>query len=330
MGDENPSAAPGNAASIPAGGPAEPTKTDPRVAALAILKAGATDQKPEAPAAQSAPAKADGEKPAAAPEAPAEKPNERLSSGFAKLAREKAALHSEREAMKAEKAELAAWKEHQAKIKADPANILDVHGVTLEQLAEAYLARTAGKTEPTADERVAALEAKLTEREKAEKDAADKAKQDAEAASRTEAVKRGVAVVESNLDAATYPTIVALGEHEQVFKALGAYALKHELAQEEITVDLMKTVALEVEKGLVDEISGVVEKAPHIAARVTAPRKTEPSTRQEPSGAQGTSSMSLASAAVSGAPPPQERTGYTKEELRKMALAHFAKPSAQA
>src|SRR5436190_888247 len=75
------------------------------------------------------------------------------------------------DALKAEKAEIAAWKANQDKIKANPAAVLDVYGLTIEQVAEAYLRTTAGTAEPTAEERLAALEAEKAARLKADEDA---------------------------------------------------------------------------------------------------------------------------------------------------------------
>jgi hypothetical protein len=261
---------------------------------------------------------------------PAEK--DRLSSGFAKLARDKAAVLERQRAVDARAGELKTWTDLKAKIAADPAAVLELLGAdsqaALELVAEAYLKRNSGRTEPTAEDRLAALEAERT-RERADRET--QATKDREAAQQR-AVDAGKEIVRDVVAgekvAAQFPTINGLGEHEQVFTALSDYVARHKIPSAQVTTDLVLVVAAEVEKALIEEVSGLVSKAPHIAARVATPAKQPaPTGHTTVSGAQGTSSTSLASSEVNGAPPPQPGRRYTREELSKMALAHFASPT---
>lgn len=312
--------------------PAAPAAVDPRAAALKHFAPEATpDTKAPAPSASSDSTPAEGNPetapataaPAAAEEEKGTPPAEqepKLREGYARLARDKAKLLSERKAIDARAAELKAWDDIRAKVKASPAAVLAAHGLTLEQVAEDYLRQEAGATAPTVEDKLATLQAKQDARDAAEKAATEQTA----AQQRQSAIEAGVNVVKETVasEAAKYPTIMALGEHKQVFDALGQYAQRHGLGPDDITTDLVKVVAVEVEKQLAEDLSGLVEKVPHIARRAQAPQT--PATGQPTSpGAKGTSAVTLASAAVSEAPPPQPRKGYTVEELRKLALAKF-------
>lgn len=320
-------------AAPPAATPA-PAPVDPRAEALkAFAPAAEAAQDPKAPAPSvseagtPAEAKTEGAPDTAAPVAAEEKPAEqepKLREGYARLARDKAKLLADRRAVDADRAALTSWRETQAKVKASPAAVLEAHGLTLEQVAEDYLKREAGTQAPSTDDRVNDIAARLAAREAAE----TKATETAAEQQRHAAVEAGVNVVKDivTASASDFPTIAALGEHRQVFDALGQYAQRHGLAPADITTDLVTVVAREVEKALNEEMSGLVEKVPHIAQRAQAPAKPAAGqpTRQ---GAQGTSAVTLASSAVSEAPPPQPRRGYTTDELRKLALAQFSKDS---
>lgn len=331
MATETPPAATGTAA------PETPaTPVDPRAAALAVLNGGQPDATPKA---ASAPAVAAAEgttpstasppssgEPAATAKAPAEgeQQKDRLSAGYARLAREKASLLEQRKALEAEATAYRGWKANADKVKADPASVLELHGLTLEQVAAAYLAREAGQPAPSPEDRIAALEAEKAARLKSEEDARKKVEDETKAATIRQARETGLAVVREQLTADAFPTVVALGEHEQVFEALGQYVVRHNIPADQITTDLLKLVAAGVEKALADDIGGVIEKVPHIAKRAPTPSTTQSATGQPTaSGAQGTSATSLASSEVSGAPAPQPGRRYTNAELQKMALAHF-------
>lgn len=334
--------------------PAEPAKVDPRAAALAMFEnanthkeAGAFAPGPKASAPAGA---ATGTQPAGHAETgtppgssdpsttppsgesseqkPAGEQKDRLSAGYARLARKEAALLEQRKQLETERAEYLAWKAAADKVKADPAAILELHGKTLEEVAAAYLAREAGQPQPSPEERIAALEREKADRAKLEDDARKKADDEAKAAQAKQIHAAGVQVVVDVLDATTFPTIVALGEHEQAFDALKNYVALHKIPRDQVTTDLLKQVAAGVEQALADDIGGVIEKVPHIAKRAPTPSTEKPANGQPTaSGAQGTGSTSLASAEVSGAPAPQPGRRYTREELRAMAMAHFAAPS---
>lgn len=325
---ELPTTPPG-APAAPAAPPAEPAKVDARAAALAVLNGG------EPPAALPAPAPGSPDAPGdklldpAPPAEPADEPlspealrkrGEDLRRGFGKLAAEKASLLAQRQANATRLEAGRRWEDAQAKVKADPAAVLELHGISLEDVASAYL-RRAGAEPPTAEDRVARLEEEVATRRAAEeKDATDRAETDRQAR-----VAAGVDVVRSHLGAAPdkYPAIVALDHSAQVFEAVGKYAAQHQLAPADINVRLVDLVAAEYEKALTEELGGLVSKVPHIAARTTQPRQPASNGHVQP-GAQGTSSTTLANAAVSEAPPPQPRRGFTKEELRAKALALFS------
>lgn len=314
MADEATLAAP--AVSAPVALPEATTKLDPVAAADAIMRG-------ETPATPTT----------AEPAVPAtpEPGEERLSSGFAALARQKAKLHQREQALKAEGAEITQLKELRTKMATDAAAVLDMFpGLTpqqaLEKVATAYLERSQGAPAASTDDRVSELQARIDARDKAEKDARDAAARESETTLRTAAIDAGINVVKSVLAETpdAYPTITALGEHQQVFDALGAYAKKHNLSQDEITVDLLKKIAPAIEKQLAEEYSALVGKVPHIAARVATPRPNQsPTGNPTGSGAQGNSSSSLASTVVSGAPPHQPDRRFSIEELNRMALDMF-------
>lgn len=303
---------PAPAASAQVAQPVAETPLDPRAAAQAILRG-------ETPTAAE-PAKPEGETPAVA--APEE--TERLSAGFAKLARQKASLLEKQKAFDAQGAEYKAFAEAKAKIAADPAAVLELHGLTLEQVAEAYLKRSADQGEPSTDDRLAELQARIDARDKADEEARTRDNERTRAAAVDAAINVVKSVVDESVD--KFPTIAATGEHGQVWEALSKYVQLHKIPESQVNTDLVRTIAAAVEQELAEEYSGLVSKVPHIAARVTAPRQPTPSAgHTTDSGAQGNSSNSLASSQTSGAPPPQPANRrYTVEELRKQALAMFA------
>lgn len=340
MADEaTPVAAPASAQAAPAAAsPATPAPVDPRAAALELFKLAETAPKAPTDAGTAAPASTD---PAASPEAvapkadeakPQEPPpqqDERLSRGFAKLANQKAALLAREQNLTKRETDLKTYDDLRAKIASDPAAVLDLLGASspqeaLERVAEAYMARNGTAPAKTAEERVAELERQQAERDRL---AADRETQQQEAL-RQAAIEQAVGIVTRTLQvpgvAEQFATINALGEHRQVFDTLQAYVEKHKIPKEQVTTDLVKVVAAEVEAALVEEYSGLVVKVPHIAARVTPPREQPaPPGQRTADGANGSSSTTLAGSALNGAPPHQPPRRRTPEELRAEALKHF-------
>lgn len=312
---------------------------DPRAAALQVLQNAEAlrSAAPKAEAAAAAPAgdtagkAADGATAQAAPSPADDAPTpealrqrgEDLRRGFGKLATEKAALLKSQQENKAAVEAAKRWNEIQAQIKADPAAVLEAHGLTLEQVAEAYLIRTAGKPQPTVED----LQRRLDERDAAERAAADKRQADEAAATAQSKYDGALSIVRSRLEAAAdkYPATIARGEFAEVHRALSAYVHRHQIPIEQVTLDTLDVVAAAYEEArqeqLAEEVSGLVSKVPKIAARVAPPRTEMAPSGTNGSGAKGTSSATLAASAISEAPPPAPKKSYTKEELQRAALA---------
>ncbi len=334
MADENAiPAATGGAAPTPAAAP-----VDPNAAALALFKKAdpAADPKAPAPSASSpggseagkaASAPGTAEPAVAEPDAGLKAQREQLSRGFAKLASQRAEIEAHRQELK----HLQRWADADTKVKADPAAVLELHGLTLEQVAEAYLKRQAGG-QPTVEDRVAQLEAeRRAAAEKATKDA-----EQAQAQSVQEARANGVAAIAGHLQLAAdkYPVTLARGEAEHVFDAVMKYGATHGIdfsaLPPQTTTELVTMVATAYEEArqaqVDEEISSLAPKVPKLAARFAPPK---PDGQTAPSG--GTHSGAQASSVTlvgtpSEAPPPQQPTGrLSKAELERRALEVFAK-----
>lgn len=300
--------------------PAAPA-ADPKAPAPSVSSSGT----PEAGKAATAPGTAEpvaGDPPADALKAQ----REQLSRGFAKLAGAKAEVQAAQERIKVAQR----WEDGHAKVKADPASVLELHGITLEQVAEAYLKRGAGGV-PSVEDRVAQLEAeRVAAAEKAAK--AGEAQQTQAA---QEAHANGVAAVQGHLQIAAdkYPVTLAKGEAGQVFQAVLRYGSTHNIdfgaLTPQATTELVSMVANayeETRQAQVDEeVSALVTKVPRLAARFVPPKAETPTapageTRQ---GAQA-SSVTLVGTG-SEAPPPQPAGRLSKAELERRALEHFQK-----
>ena len=338
--------APAVTTTAPTPAAADAAPVDPRAAALAVLAGGAAPaegkagggtaqtasaQTGAAPAdAKAPPTAADGTASTAESGSPADeqtdiaRQRETLRQGYAKLGAAQArhvATAKERDDFKAQ---LAEWNQRDAAIKADPAAVLDHFGLTLEQVAAAYLARETPDGPPPVEKAVADLQARIEARDKADADAKAKADDDAQARAAREAIDGGLKVVADTLAASPdeFPTITALGQEAEVFQVFSQYVAHHQVPAEQQTINLLRAVAREHEKTLSEDLAATLGKVPHIATRATAPAKASaPAGNLTASGATGTSSASLASAVVSEAPPPTTNGKRTKEELRALAIA---------
>lgn len=318
---------------------ATPAPVDPNAAALALFKqAVAPDPKVPAPSAgdSSTP-------PAVAPGAPAtpaaadpplttdtlKAQQQTLSRGFGKLATEKAALHEREQRLKG----LERWAGAEDKVKADPAAVLELHGITLEQVAEAFLKRQGIQAAaPTAEERIAALE---TERQR-EREQAAKTQETQTAEARMAAVQTGVDTVKAHLEASAdkFPVVLAKGEANHVFDAVGRYAVKHSIPFESVTMEMVTTVAEAYEQArqaqVDEELSTLVTKVPALAARFAPPK---PATATAPSGEQRQGAQASSVTLVgsnSEAPPPQPSGRIPVDELMRRSLEQFKRGGASA
>jgi hypothetical protein len=333
--DEINPAAPGAAVPIPAAAPVEPAKVDPTAAALALFKKDGPAQDPKAlaPSASSpggneagkadetAPGTAE---PAAADPALAEQ-RAQLSRGFAKLASQKAAVQAQQERIKAADR----WEQGTAKVKESPSYVLELHGISLEQVAEDYLKRTAGAAPASVEDRVAQLEADR-------KAAAERATKDAETAqarAQQEARETGVKVIQAHLEAQAdkFPVTLAKAEVPHVMDALSGYLAKHQIPYENVTMDMVTAVAMAYEEArqaqVDEEFSALAPKVPKLAARFAPPKPPE-ATAPAGETRQGAQASSVTLVGNSGeAPPPQPSGRLSKAELERRALEVFKKAS---
>lgn len=328
------SAAPSGAQAAPAAAPAPaPAPVDPNAAALAIFANAAKTATSAAPAPAPDP-KAVAEKPPGTAETAAEEPttpealkakSADLARGFGKLATEKAKVLQREQAAKAVEGNAKRWTDAETKVKADPASVLELHGITLEQVAEAYLRRTGEGSQPTVEDRVAQLEAEKAEATKNAE--TEKTRQGEEA--RLAAVQTGVNIIKAHLEATPekFPIVCTKGEHDIVFQAVGQYAVKYSIPFDQVDMDMVTAIATAYEEArqqqVDEEISTLAPKVPRIAARLAPARETPgPSGHTTVPGAEARS-VTLASPAASEAPPPRPVGRLTREELDRRALEHF-------
>lgn len=296
--------------------------------------AGAPSTSSGTPSSTTAPANgvaADGTSAAGTPPAGSDPPltaevlrtqQQTLSQGFGKLAQAKAALHEREQALKP----LERYRGADEKVRADPAAVLELHGITLEQLAEAVLKRQGIQPDPpTAEERLAALEA---ERKKATDDAA-KAAETQTAEQQAAAVQTGVDTVRGHLEsmAADFPVVLAKGEANFVFDAIGKYAVKHSIPFQNVTMDMVTAVAKAYEEArqvqVDEEFSALAPKVPRLAARFAPPKPQETPAATAPSGdqRQGAQASSVTLVGTgSEAPPPKPNGRLSPEELNRRSL----------
>jgi hypothetical protein len=250
---------------------------------------------------------------------------QQLSRGFAKLAGAKAEIQAQQERIKAAQH----WEDGHAKVKQSPSAVLELHGITLEDVAADYLKRNGAGSEPTVEDRIAQLEAER-------KAAADRAAKDAETQqtqAQQEARATGVAAIQGHLQVAAdrFPVTLAKGEAEHVFDAVMRYGEKYQLdfskLTPEATTELVTAVATAYEDArqaqVDEEVSALVTKVPKLAARFAPPK---PNGQTAPAG--GTNQGAQASSVTlvgngNEAPPPQPVGRLSKAELERRALEHF-------
>lgn len=315
-----------------------PVRVDPNAAALALFNKPAAvvvDPKASAPSASNPGAPEAGKAataPGTAEPAAADPPltaealrtqQQTLSAGFGKLAAAKAQLHEREQALKP----LERWRGVEEKVKADPAAVLELHGITLEQLAEAVLKRQGIQPEaPTAEERLAALEA---DRKKETEEAAKTKDEQAEEAQQA-AIAVGVKTVKDILDATpdAFPVSIAKGEERMVFDTVLGYAMKHNIPFDQVTPQMVRVVAAAYEEArqtqVDEELSALVTKVPKLAARFAPPKLPETPAATAPTGEQRQGAQASSVTLVgthSEAPPPQKPTGrLSPAELDRRAL----------
>lgn len=345
--------APGAQGAPPAAAtPAAPAKVDVRAEAFKVLNGEAAQADPKAPSSTGAPGTAStgdsgtspapttasepAADPALTPEA-LKQQQAQLARGFGKLATEKAAVLAREQGAKLVIEDATRWKDLSKRATTDPTVVLELLGsdpaAALELLAEAYITKRDGAKPASTEDRVAQLEAEREAERTAARDQQTKDAEKTEVETRNASISAAIAAVKDRIEASAdkYPVISTKGEHDQVFTAVREYVTKHQIPNDQVTMDLVDTIAAAYEEArqtqLDEEISTLGSKVPRIAARL-APARKEPAPNGDPDAGAQASSVTLANSVVSEAPPPQPRRGYTKEELRAKALALFPKVSA--
>ncbi len=183
------------APATPANSPSPPSSTPPPTAAAAPIEVAAGE--PASPAAE-----------------------ERLTPRFRELARREKALVEREKALKTQEATYRTFEERRAKTKEEPGAALELLGVTLDDLVQAYLP----KQPETVEQRVARLEAEAKAKE-AETSKAAQSAQDAELQAVVDAAHaRWKEEIDKSPD---FELVVAQRAHPVVFQLVEDWFTKH-------------------------------------------------------------------------------------------------------
>lgn len=257
-----------------------------------------------------------------APVTPEVKPQEdEFSDKFIKLTRQKRALEQQAAEIKAERAridaerkELEEFRSNKARIKENPKEVLGTLGVSFDDLAHMIL--TEGR-EPTADDKLSALEARL----KAFEEAKEREKQDALEAERQKTASVFRQNLEKFIESSDYElvktydaadTVVATMQtwYEETEKTQGkGVILSYEDACKMVEEDLEQALEKALQTNKVKTKLGTITPKSSSPAEVIQPRAVAPS-----------QTLTNAMKAVSEPATPSTRRPST-EELRQAAAA---------
>lgn len=256
-----------------------------------------------------------------APVTPEAKPQEdEFSDKFIKLTRQKRALEqqaaelkAERSRIEAERKEIEEFRSKKARIKENPREVLETMGVSFDDLAHMIL--TEGR-EPTSDDKLSALEARL----KAFEEAKEKEKQDALEAERQKTASVFRQNLEKFIESSDYELVKTYDAADTVVATMQAYyeetektqgkgvILSYEDACKMVEEDLEQALEKALQTNKVKTKLGSITSKSSSPAEVIQPRQSVPSTL--------TNSMK----AVSEPATPSTRRP-SNEELRQAAAA---------
>lgn len=257
-----------------------------------------------------------------APVTPEVKPQEdEFSDKFIKLTRQKRALEQQAAEIKAERAridaerkELEEFRSKKARIKENPREVLETMGVSFDDLAHMIL--TEGR-EPTPDDKLSALEARL----KAFEEAKEKEKQDALEAERQKTASVFRQNLEKFIESSDYELVKTYDAADTVVATMQAYYEETEKAQGKGVIlsyeDACKMVEEDLEQALEKALQ--TNKAKSKFGSIT-PKSSSPAEVIQPRAVTPSQTLTNSMKAVSEPATPSTRRP-SNEELRQAAAA---------
>jgi hypothetical protein len=199
------------------------------------------------------------------PDPPAETPEQtRLRKAMGAVARREQKVLAREQAAKAAEGEARAFADLRSKARSSPLELLSAFGFSgVDDFADAIMSAKDGK-QPTADDRVSALEKRLEAEAATRKDAEQKAT--------IAAAKRQLAE-EIKAAGDEYDLINTTGNHDLVWDTAQAYFDEHGVAPD------MAETARAVEKHLEDELLERASKSKKFLARVGAVKQPAPASK---------------------------------------------------
>lgn len=294
------------------------TETAPAPAQEGTTPAPVETATATAPAPSDTPKPSDGQAPVAA--APTESAEDKASKLFAKIAEKKAEIRRTEKSLGEREAKIKHWEELEAKLGDDPAVLLERYPDLYERLTKRVLELSSEQDEPpTEADRLAAIEAELNERKKAEADAKAAEKKAAE----DKGIESGLEALRAQLTGEKYELINARSAHDRVLEGMTAYCDEHKFTPDgEQLIALRDAVADALEKQLEDEAVRELEtlqrKVPKLSKRFATPpapaAENDAPGKQDSPGANGSGSVTLTSRNTSEAPPPRPVRALSRDE----------------